>query len=154
MVILEVATGQRLSVAIAPVDSKDFKLITKKRYFFDWKRERGITEIFKLTVEGIPDILGLASIIDFPTECRLQIHLICASLENVGKVKKYQGIIGCLIGHVGQIALQRYSEAACVSLLPKTELRAYYKREYGMVDGGPQVFLIGTRLLAVVNKYL
>jgi hypothetical protein len=49
MVILEVATGQRLSVAIAPVDSKDFKLITKKRYFFDWKRERGIAEIFKLT---------------------------------------------------------------------------------------------------------
>jgi len=154
MVIVELATGQKLPVAISPVENKDLRQITKKRYSFDWKKERGIAAMFKLTIAGQADILGLVSVIDFPGELRSQIHLLCASLENVGKNKKYNGIVGCLIAFVGQMALKRYSGTACVSLLPKTELRAYYKREYGMVDGGPQLYLDGARLQAVVNKYI
>ena len=52
MVIVELATGQKLAVAISPVESKDFRKITKKRYSFDWKKERGIAAMFKLTMAG------------------------------------------------------------------------------------------------------
>lgn len=154
MVIVELATGQKQTVAISPVESKDFRLITKKRYSFDWKKERGIADIFKLTIAEKSDILGLVSIIDFSNELRLQIHLICASKENIGKGKEYKGIIGCLIAFVGQMALKKYFTRACISLLPKTELRSHYKHEYGMLDGGPQLYLDGARLQTIINKYL
>ena len=72
-------------VAISPVESKDFRQITKKRYSFDWKKERGVADMFKLTAAGQSDILGLVSVIDFPGEYRLQIHLFCASQENIGR---------------------------------------------------------------------
>ena len=154
MVIVESETGQKLTVGISPVESKDFRLITKKRYSFDWKKERGIADMFKLTITGQSDILGLVSVMDFPRELRLQIHLLCASKENIGKGKQYTGIVGCLIAFVGRLALDRYSGLACVSLIPKTELRPHYKREYGMIDGGPQLYLDGARLMALINKYL
>jgi hypothetical protein len=154
MVIVELATGQELAVAISPVESKDFKQITKKRYSFDWKRERGVTAMFKLTKTGQSDILGLVSVVDFPKEFRLEMHLLCVSRENMGKTKKYEGIAGCLIAFIGRIALERYLKQACISLLPKTELRSHYKRKYGMLDGGPQLFLEGSRLQAIINKYL
>jgi hypothetical protein len=90
MGIVELATGRRLMVAIAPVEHKDFRQITKKNHFFDWKKERGIA--------------------------------------------------GCLFAFVGEIALEKYFEQACISLLPKTELRSHYKSKYGMLDGGPGYF--------------
>src|SRR5579872_2291598 len=117
MVIVEVATGQKKTVAISPVENKDFRQTTKNRHSFDWKKERGIADIYKLTITGQSEILGLVSVIDFPNELRLQIHLICASRENIGKSKHYGGIVGCLIAFVGQLALKRYSGMACISLL-------------------------------------
>ncbi|HEY4337032.1 MAG TPA: hypothetical protein VGM89_14075, partial [Puia sp.] len=149
MVIVEVATGQKLPVAISPVESKDFQKITKRRYFFDWAKERGVNSIFKLTAAGQSDILGLVSVMDFPGEHRLQLCLLCASRENIGKTRKHEGIVGCLIAFVGILALEKYFGRACISLLAKTELRPHYKRKYGMLDGGPQLFLEGSRLLAV-----
>lgn len=154
MVIVELATGHKLTVAISPVENKDFKQITKKRYFFDWKKERGVTVVFKLTLVGQSDILGLVSVIDFPKEFRLEMHLLCVSLENMGKAKKHEGIAGCLIAFVGGMALEKYFEQACISLTPKTELRSHYKNKYGMLDGGPQLYLEGRRIEAIVNKYL
>jgi hypothetical protein len=46
MGIVELATGRRLTVAIAPVEHKDFRQITKKNHFFDWKKERGHCWLF------------------------------------------------------------------------------------------------------------
>ena len=153
MVIVEMATGREVEIGIAPVESKDFRQITKRRYFFDWKKERFVCELFKLTLIDQPDILGLAAVVDFPDELRLQIRLLCASRENVGKDKKYSGIAGCLIAYIGKLALRKYFRQACVSLVPKTELRAHYQKEYGMLEAGPQLYLDGPNLQAVINKY-
>jgi hypothetical protein len=136
------------------VESKDFRRITKKQHSFDWKKERGVADMYKLTITGQSEILGLVSVIDLPNELRLQIHLICASRGNIGKGKQYGAIVGCLMAFVGQLALKRYSGMACISLLPKTKLRRHYKNEYGMEDGGLQLYLDGARLQAIVNKYL
>jgi hypothetical protein len=148
MAIIEVATS------ISLLEAKNFKQITKKRYFFDWKKERGVADLFKLTLQGESEILGLLALIDFPMEFRIQIHLLCVSRENYGKGKKYDGIAGSLIAFTARIAVSKYFEQACISLLPKTELRAHYKSKYGMLDGGPQLFLEGAGLYAIIKKYL
>ncbi|HEY4286359.1 MAG TPA: hypothetical protein VGN00_04605 [Puia sp.] len=151
---MEVATGRKLTAAVSPLEGADFKQITKKRYFFDWKKEKGSADLFKLTLQGESDILGLLALIDFPREFRMQIHLLCVSSETHGKTKKYDGIAGTLIAFGGRTAISKYFEQACISLLPKTELRAHYKSKYGMMDGGPQLFLEGARLHAIIKKYL
>ena len=84
----------------------------------------------------------------------MQIHLLCVSRENQGKGKKYDGIAGSLIAFSGRTAISKYFGQACISLLPKTELRAHYKSKYGMMDGGPQLFLEGAKLNAILKKYL
>ena len=110
--------------------------------------------MFKLTLQGEPEILGLLALTDFPGEFRMQIRLLSVSRENLGKNKKYEGIAGCLIAFAGRTAVSKYFEQACISLLPKTELRSHYKSKYGMLDGGPQLFLEGARLHTIIKKYL
>jgi len=154
MAIIEVATSRKLKASVTPLANADFKQITKKRCFFDWKKEKGVSDLFKLTLQGKSEILGLLALIDFPQEFRVQIHLLCVSRENLGKEKKYEGIAGSLIAFAGRVAITKYFEQACVSLLPKTELRSYYKNKYGMMDGGPQLFLEGGKLQELIKKYL
>lgn len=154
MAIIEVATGRKLKSSVTPLVNANFKQITKKRYFFDWKKERGMSDLFKLTLQGESDILGLLALIDFPQEFRVQIHLLCVSRENLGKDKMYEGIAGSLIAFAGRVAVTKYFEEACISLLPKTELKSHYKSKYGMMDGGPQLFLEGARLNDLIKKYL
>lgn len=154
MAIIEVAGGQRLAASISPLEDKDFKQITKKGHFFNWKKERGIADLFKLTLRGASEILGLLTLTDFPGEFRMQIQLLSVSRENLGKNKKYEGIAGCLIAFAGRTAVSKYFEQACISLMPKTELRSHYKSKYGMLDGGPQLFLEGARLHAIIKKCL
>lgn len=150
MAIIEVATGKKLKASVTPLGNADFKQITKEKFFFDWKKERGVADLFKLTLQGESEILGLLALIDFPREFRVQIHLLCVSQENQGKDKKYEGIAGSLIACAGRVAVAKYFEQACISLLPKTELRS----KYGMKDGGPQLFLEAARLYELTKKYL
>jgi len=154
MAIIEVATGKELIASISSLEDTDFKQITKKRYFFNWRKEKGAADLFKLTLQGDSEILGLLALTDFPREFRMQIHLLCVSRENQGKDKKYDNIAGCLIAFAARTAISKYFEQACISLLPKTELRAHYKSKYGMLDGGPQLFLEGAGLYAIIKKYL
>jgi len=154
MAIIEVATGKKLKASIALLANADFKQIAKKRYFFDWKKERGVSDLFKLTLQGESEILGLLALIDFPREFRVEIRLLCVSRENQGKDKKYEGIAGHLIAFAGRVAISKYFEQACISLLRKTELRNHYKVKYGFMDGGPQLFLEGQRLYELIKKYL
>ena len=154
MAIIEVATGRKLTASISPLEDADFKLITKKKYFFDWKKEKGTADLFKLTLQDESEILGLLALTDFPREFRMQIHLLCVSFDNRGKDKKYDGIAGSLIAFAARTATVKYFDQACISLKPKTELRAHYKAKYGMMDGGPQLFLEGARLQSIIKKYL
>ena len=113
-----------------------------------------MSDLFKLTLQGESEILGLLALIDFPQEFRVQIHLLCVFRENRGKDKIYEGIAGSLIAFAGRVAVTKYFEQACIFLLPKTELRSHYKSKYGMMDGGPQLFLEGALLNDLIKKYL
>ena len=156
MEITEVATGRKHRVQIDPVASTDYKRITKSRYFFNWKDFKS-TNVFKLTIEGSSDILGLVSLIDHKGEPRVEIKLLAVSEENVTlkrKVKQYEDIAGCLIAYACRRSINLFAENACVSLKPKTNLKKHYEKKYGMIRTGGSWCLLGQDLLNVLHKYL
>ena len=161
MEILHVETGDRVEATIEPVSDEDLKLLTVKRYFFKWKLLRDQAQLFKLRLAGDKDIKGVMALVDHPHESRIEIKLLACARENVvlkkekGKKKKeYDHIAGNLIAHAGRIAVTKYGANACVSLLPKTELKRSYIDRYGMLDGGAQVFLELASLHNILNRYI
>lgn len=161
MKILELATGIEHNVSVTPVSAEDLKQLTRKRYFFNWTEAAKKATLYKLQIEGDDDIKGVMGLIDYPTEQRIEIKLLTASKENVilkhekrSKNKAYDGIAGNLIAFAAREAVGRYGAMACVSLIPKTGLKAHYINEYGMMDAGSQVFLELNPLRQIIEKYI
>jgi hypothetical protein len=154
MEISVVETGAKRKAVIEPVEDGEYKLLTKKRYHFPWKGWKGKADLFKLCISGDEDILGVMALIDVPGDKRIEIKLLAVSVENTGNKKKYEGIAGCLIAYACREAVKKYADQACVSLVPKTKLKAHYLDKYNMIDGGKQIFLEGKPLMNIVIKYL
>ena len=151
MVIFERTNGKEHKVKIEPFADKDYGKITKSRYYFDWKTEKE-NQVFKITLDGSDEILGLVSLIEH-NDKRIQINLLAVSKENRGKKKIYYGIAGNLIAWACREAVKRFGEDACVSLIPKTKLIKHYIREYGMMEAGQSLFLSDEPLLIILEKY-
>lgn len=151
MFIVERLTGKKYTVVVEPVINEDYKIITKKRYFFDWKTEKKYT-VYKLRRKDNNIILGLMSCIHYAEEQRIEIKLLAVSIDN-RKGKGYDRIAGTLIGFACREAIKCYGIDGCVSLVPKTELKIHYIEKYGMLDAGYQVFLEGVSLLKNLNNY-
>ncbi|HET9058015.1 MAG TPA: hypothetical protein VFN30_14310 [Chitinophagaceae bacterium] len=154
MTIIEVKTGKSKRVDVVPVNVEGLKILTKKRYFFSWKKEKAHTQLYKLCIVGEDDILGVMALVDVPGDRRMEIKLLVSSKENVGKEKMYDRIAGCLVGFACKESVKRYGDLACVSLKPKTELREHYRNKYGMIDAGLQLCVEGLSLIKLINKYL
>ena len=86
--IIEVSTGIIYPIEILPVERTDYKLLTKLRYFFDWKAEKD-NEVYKLVIKGDNSILGLISFERIPIEWRIHINLLTVSRENKGSEKRF-----------------------------------------------------------------
>lgn len=143
-----------MPVAITEVDEADFKLLTKKRYSFNWKHLKEEEGLYKLQITGEDNILGVIYLTDAPDEKRIEIKLLACSIENQGRNKIYEGIAGCLIAYACQLAKIKYGYLACVSLVPKTSLKAHYISKYDMIDAGWQLYLEGEQLNNIIVKYL
>jgi len=152
MVIEEVKTGNILFVEIVPVADRDYARITKKRYWFDWKKERS-HDIYKLNIRGTDEILGLMSIEDIKKESRIEIRLLAVSAENRGSGKIYNRIIVNLIAFASKNSLRMYGELACVTLIPKTEIVQHYIDTYNMFEAGVSLCLDGRELIDLINTY-
>lgn len=150
--ITHIKNSVEIEITLQAVQPEDYKNITKSKYYFAWKTEKE-NEVYKLSIAGTGEIVGLMSLIDFPDEQRLQISLLAVSKENRGKGKVYSGIAENLIAYACRESTKRYAEEACVSLLPKTELKKHYIKKYGMIDAGWQVFLEGPNLFRLLEKY-
>jgi hypothetical protein len=153
MQVTECASGKKKHVTARALDQGDFKKITKKEFSFDWKVAKKNAEVYKLCLTEDECIIGLVALVDTPTDQRIEVKLLASSLKNVGAEKVYEGIAGCLIAFACREALVRYGDLACVSLLPKTELKQHYMKKYGMLDGGRQVYLEGIELIELIKKY-
>lgn len=153
MYITELISNEKLLVHIQKVEKTDFKQITVRRYLFNWKLLKDRCNIYKLTLRGNEDILGLIALIDYPAEERTEIKLLVSSIENIGKGKKYDRIAGCLIAYAGREAVKKFGNYPALSLVPKTELRQYYIEKYQMTDAGWQLYLEGVQLFNIINEY-
>ena len=154
MEITELISNEKRNVVVSEVKDKEFVLLTKKRYSFIWKQLKGKAKTYKLQIDGEDDILGVMALDDFPDESRIEIKLLATSKENIGRNKKYEGIIGCLLAFACSESLIKYNELACVSLIPKTELKNHYINKYGMTDAGWQVFIEGPELSLLIRNYI
>ena len=153
MNITEVSGQKAIPVIVQRVEPSDFKGITKKQFFFRWDQLKGEADLYKLTFEDSPGILGLIALIDVPSEYRIEIKLIAVSNENRGRIKQYEGIAGCLIAYAAKIALRKYYGLACVSLTPKTELRSHYIKKYRMTTAGKQIYAEYEVLKELIKTY-
>lgn len=152
MVVLEVEKGRLRQVVIEPVTGSDFKQITKRRYFFDWKVEQ-LQDVFKLRIVGEEDILGLISFETMPMEWRIHVRLLTVSIENKGKDKQYEHIVGNLLTFVSKLAIREYGELACVSLIPKSKIASHYIEKYDMRVTGMTLSLELKEILNLITIY-
>ena len=152
MVVVDVETGESLKVVIEPVKIKDFYKLTKKRYFFDWKMEVPY-EAYKLCVSGEDEILGLISVERIPQEWRIHVRLLTVSVENKGKNKQYEHIVGNLLTFVSKLAIKEYAEMCCVSLIPKSKIADHYIEKYQMRRTGMMLSLELVEILNLLTTY-
>ncbi|NOQ25420.1 MAG: N-acetyltransferase [Bacteroidales bacterium] len=152
MIVIDTTSGKSHQVKIEPVESGDYKNITKRRYFFDWAEEKE-WEIYKLRIIDSSDILGLVSFERIPTEWRIHIRLLSVSKENRGSDKKYKHIAGNLITFVSKIAIKEYAELACVSLKPKEIIAQHYIDKYGMNITGMTLSVEIIEIMNLINTY-
>jgi hypothetical protein len=152
MYVFDTSSGKRFKVEILPLESVDFKSITKKRYFFDWKLELGY-EIYKLKIKGSNDIIGLISIERIPEEWRIHVRLLTVSIENKGVNKRFDKIVGNLLAFVAAIAVKEYGFLACVSLKPKTKIAKHYIDKYNMNITGMTLSLEVPEILNLIKDY-
>lgn len=152
MVVEEVETGRMHKVIIESVEKSDFEQLTKAKYFFDWKLERS-HEVYKLHIEGESEILGLVSLEQIPNEWRIHIRLLTVSVENKGRDKKYERIIGNLLAFVSKLAVKDYAEMSCVSLVPKSKIAKHYIEKYGMRITGMTLSLELVEIMNLLSFY-
>lgn len=153
MHIVHVATQEPKNITIEKMEDKDFKKVKRANFDFNWGLEKG-NHVFKLRIENEEEILGLMSLIHFDQEQRIEIHLLAVSKVNVGQNKVYERIAGNLIAYACRECVKLHPEYACVSLIPKTDLKQHYVNHYGMIDdGGDHVYLEGMSLYQLINNY-
>lgn len=152
MTIIETSSRVEHQIEITPIEGVDYKVLTKSRYFFDWKVEQAY-EVYKLQIVGSSEILGLISLERIPDEWRVHIRLLTVSMENKGKDKKYDKIAGNLIAFSSKIAVSEYAEYACVSLRPKSQIAEHYIDKYNMISTGMTLSLEVPEILNLINLY-
>jgi len=153
MHVTEVTGQKKVPVIVEVLEKVDLRKITKARFFFKWEQIYNEATLYKLVFADKPIIIGLMALVDFPSEYRIEIKLLAASADNVGKQKYYEGIAGCLITYAVKQSLEKYGSLACVSLKPKTEIRQHYINRYGMQTAGQQLFLEDAALFNMINIY-
>lgn len=153
MIVINQKNQEIYTAQIKAVGAKDFKLIRREKQFsFDWKLEKE-HQLFKLVLKDTNTILGLMSLIDYPSELRIEIHLLELSEENKGKDKKIGRIAGCLIAYACKLAFKK-GYGGFVSLVPKTRLIKHYQKAYGFLQFGRQLALLDESSKKLIEKYL
>jgi len=88
-----------------------------------------------------------------PQEWRVHIRLLTVSKENQGKNKRYEKIAGNLLTFAAKLALSDYSELACVSLRPKSQIAKHYIEKYNMKLTGMTLSIQIPEILDLIKYY-
>lgn len=152
MGVVIIKTVELKKIIVERLQDSDYKKITKSKYHFSWKNQKK-NDVYKLRLIEREEILGLMSLKVYIDELRIEIVLLACSIENTGKNKIFDRIAGNLIAFACREAIKLFGVDACVSLIPKTELKKYYMGQYGMLDAGRQIYLASNSLFNLLNKY-
>ena len=152
MYVVEVSTLKKFAVEVLPVESSDYKSLSKQRYFFDWRAEKR-EEVYKLVLKGQRDILGVVSMERIPSEWRMHIRLLTVAKENAGSRKVFENVAGNLIAHVAKLAVTEFGALACVSLRPKSSIAKHYIDKYNMRITGKTLSLEVPEIIDLINHY-
>jgi len=152
MYVLNKITGEKQTATITEIDVAEIAQINKtKRFDFNWNKEKNF-HVYKLTVEGKEEPIGLLSIENRLQDYALEIRLLAASKENVGKSKEYSRIAGCLIAFVCREAFKKGFEGY-VCLKPKTKLEKHYIQQYGLQSTKMYLITEGENSLKLIQEY-
>jgi hypothetical protein len=92
--IINAVTGDVFDTEVLVANAQDLK-ITKKEWHFDWEKELKKGEVYKLVIEGNPNIVqGLLSLID--QKDHTYVSLVENAPYNIGVNKIYEGVAGNL----------------------------------------------------------
>jgi len=152
MYVIEKKSGAICDVDFSKLDYLELDLLVKYDFIFDWNEEVSF-EIYRLTLTQNGKTLGLISIEMMESEYRIHIRLLSASSDNIGRNKRYDRIVGCMISQVGMIAIQKFGELACVSLRPKSVLTKHYIQKYRMKITGQLLSIEVPELIDLINEY-
>jgi hypothetical protein len=147
-------SGDRFDTEVSPVSGSEYRLIRKKDWLFDWKRELKAKDrqVYKLTIKGNPQIIqGLISISDYGDH--IFVNLIESASFNKGKSKLYVGVPGNLFAFACKHAFDQGYEGY-VAFQSKTKLIPHYEQMIGAVHLGGLNMIVPTRAASVlVKKY-
>ncbi len=146
-------TGEPKKIVVEQLEESDYKIITKSKYHFNWKDQKS-NDVYKLRLIENEEILGLMSLKVHFDETRIEILLLACSIENTGNNKIFDRIAGNLIAFACRESIKLFGADACVSLVPKTELKKYYISKYGMLDAGRQIYLESNSLFTLLKEYM
>lgn len=153
MKLLDLESNVAFEAEVFEVLEKDFQKIKASGQFqFDWSKEKG-NSIFKITEVGDEKILGLLSLVDYPSEFRVHLNLIENAADHKGRNKKIDRIAGCLIAFAAQIAFEK-GYLGFVSLTPKTELIDLYIHKFGFQQRGRMLALETRNSIELIQKFL
>jgi len=150
--IVNTVSGDIFNTEINPIEEADLKTL-KKGWAFDWLAEKKINKVFKLTVEGNPQVIqGLVSIIE--KESYIYINLIESASFNIGKSKLYSGVAGNLFAFACKLSFD-YGFGGYVSFLTKSQLKQHYKKMLGAKSiGNSDIMIIEPQNAKIlINKY-
>lgn len=152
MYVLNKITGEKQAAIITKIAAAEISQINKtKRFDFNWNKEKAF-HVYKLTVEGKEEPIGLLSMEERSQDYALEIRLLAASKENVGQAQEFSRIAGCLIAFVCKEAFKRGFEGF-VCLKPKTKLERHYMQQYGLQSTKMYLITEGENSLQLIQEY-
>ncbi len=152
MRVLHVFSGKYKEARITVLRKEELTGAVRERFSFDWEKEIAFG-VYKIAFINDDYILGLISTqINLP-ERRFEIRLLELSKENIGTLREYDRLAGCLIAFACKLSFKEGLDGF-VSLIPKTVLISHYMKKYFFSPMGVQLYVEGEVAIALITAYL
>lgn len=156
MFVREVKTDKLRKVSIEKIELKNIKIVSKE-YDFDWlklsKQTGSMTYALKPD-EQLDKVLGLLHLTK--SKGMLIMNLLEVTKENIGKLKRYDYIAGCLIAFACQQSFEMESSyKGFLTFNAKTELvELYTTKYYARQINGQRMYIDPESGVKLINEYL
>lgn len=134
--IKETATGRKFDTEVYNLREEGVRLLAKKNgWKFKWRNEFHLPnrECYYLTISGTQEIQGVISIENEDTHFNM--HLLESAPHNIGKDKKYGGVMQSLVAFACWRSYQFGYEGE-ICFIPKTVLVSHYQKTLDAVSIG------------------